>query len=270
MAARPTGRAAEKAAGDSGFFFLAPCPHPELEAHPCMPNHVLLNNIDHKDLRIDTGRSAALGDDVMSAPTFPAEFRNAQAHYPIVFRKTGEGGYQPVVLFGFREGSNLFLQNGRWDAAYLPLAIERRPFLIGVAGDELLVHVDLDDPRVGTGTGEAVFREHGGTTDYLERINSVLLALHQGLQDTPAFVDALLRHELLESFVLDIRLDDGSQNRLAGFHTIHEDRLRALDGTTLDQLHRAGYLEPIYMAIASLSHFRDLIERMNRAHAAGG
>ena len=31
---------------------------------------------------------------------------------------------------------------------------------------------------------------------------------------------------------------------------------------------RAGHLEPIYMAIASLSNFRDLIERMNRAHAA--
>lgn len=234
-----------------------------------MSHHVLLNNIDHKDLRIDTGRSAALGDDVMSAPTFPAEFRNAQAHYPIVFRKTAEGGYQPVVLFGFREGSNLFLENGRWDAAYLPLAIERRPFLIGVAGDELLVHVDLDDPRVRTDAGEAVFREHGGTTDYLERVNSVLLALHQGLQDAPAFIDALLQHDLLESFVLDVQLDDGSQSRLAGFHTLNEDRLRALDGRALEQLHRAGHLESIYMAVASLSHFRDLIERMNRTDAAG-
>jgi hypothetical protein len=234
-----------------------------------MPNHVLLNNIDHKDLRIDTGRSAALGDDVMSAPTFPAEFRNAQAHYPIVFRKTAEGGFQPLVLFGFHEGRNLFLENGRWDAAYLPLAIERRPFLIGVSGDELLVHVDLDDPRVRRDAGEAVFREHGGTTDYLERINSVLLALHQGLQDTPAFIDALLQHDLLESFVLDVQLDGGSQHRLAGFHTINEDRLRALDGNALEPLHRAGYLEPIYMAVASLSHVRDLIERMNRADAAG-
>lgn len=234
-----------------------------------MSNHVLLNNIDHKDLRIDTGHSATLGDDVMSAPTFPAEFRNAQAHYPIVFRKTAEGGFLPVLLFGFREGSNLFLENGRWDAAYLPLAIERRPFLIGVSGEELLVHVDLDDPRVRTDAGEAVFREHGGTTDYLERVNSVLLALHQGLQDAPAFIDALLQHDLLESFVLDVQLENGSQSRLAGFHTLNEDRLSALDGRALEQLHRAGHLEPIYMAVASLSHFRDLIERMNRADAAG-
>lgn len=233
-----------------------------------MSNHVLLNNIDHKDLRIDIAHAAALGDAVMSAPTFPAEFRNVQAHYPIVFRKSGDAGFQPVALFGLHEGSNLFLDGDRWDATYLPLAMERRPFLIGASGDELLVHVDLDDPRIRTDAGEALFREHGGTTDYLDRIQSVLLALHEGLEETPVFVEALLRYGLLESFVLDIRLDDGSQCRLAGFHAIDEDRLRALDGSALEQLHQSGHLEPIYMAIASLSHLRDLIERMNRANGS--
>ena len=49
---------------------------------------MLLNNVDHKDLRVITTRGAEYGDDVMFALTFPAEFRNIQAHYPIVFRKT--------------------------------------------------------------------------------------------------------------------------------------------------------------------------------------
>ena len=233
-----------------------------------MTRHVLLNNIEHKDLRIDTRRSAALGDAVMFAPTFAAEFRNVQAHYPIVFGKTPEGGFQPLALFGLREASNLFLDGERWDAAYLPLAIERQPFLIGASGEELLIHVDLDHPRARAGTGEMLFREHGGTTGFLDHVKSVLLTLHDGLRTTPAFVDALLRHDLLESFVLDVQLEDGSQNRLAGFHTINEDRLAALEAGALEQLHRAGHLESIYMAIASLSHFRDLIERMKRTHAA--
>ncbi|MEL1263002.1 SapC family protein [Pseudoxanthomonas putridarboris] len=234
-----------------------------------MANHALLNNIDHKDLRIDTGRTAALGDDVMFALTFPAEFRNVQAQYPIVFRKTAEGAFQPVALFGFQEGSNLFLDDGRWDATYLPLAIERQPFLIGRDGEELMVHIDLDNPRVGTDSGEPLFREQGGTTEFMDRITSVLLSLHNGLERVPAFVDALLRHELLESFALDVELDDGSLNRLVGFYTINEDRLRALDGAALEQLHRDGHLEPVYMAVASVSRFRDLIERMNRRRVAG-
>ena len=235
-----------------------------------MTNAVLLNNVDHRDLRVDTRRGRGLGDDVMFAPTFPAEFRNVQSHYPIVFRKTAEGAFQPVALFGFEEGENLFLDGERWDASYLPLAIERQPFLIGVQGEELLVHVDLGHPRVSRERGEPVFLAHGGTTGFLERINSVLLALYEGLQDVPAFVSALLEQGLLESFTLDVELDDGSRNRLAGFYTINEDKLAALDGTALEKLHRAGYLQAIYMAVASASNFRTLIERRNRRSVARG
>ena len=37
-----------------------------------MANNVLLNNIDHRDLRVITTRAADYGDDVMFAITFPA------------------------------------------------------------------------------------------------------------------------------------------------------------------------------------------------------
>lgn len=235
-----------------------------------MANSVLLNNIDHKDLRVDTRHGAELGDAVMSSLTFPAEFRSVQTHYPIVFAKQSDGSFQALALFGFEQGQNLFLQGDRWDASYLPMAVERQPFMIGRNGEELHVHVDIEHPRIGQAndSGEAVFREHGGTTEYLEHINSLLLALHQGLQDSRQFVANLLQHDLLESFVLDVQLDDGSDHRLAGFYTINEDKLAALDGDALAALHRAGHLQAIYMVMASLSNFRLLIERMNHRRAA--
>ncbi|NRF65775.1 SapC family protein [Aquincola sp. S2] len=232
-----------------------------------MTRPALLNNIDHRDLRVKTDRAEHFGDAVMSAVTFPAEFRSVQAHYPIVFQKTADGtGFQPLALFGFEAGENLFLGSQGWDAPYVPMAIERDPFLIGRDGDSLLMHVDLDSPRLGVNGagGEALFRAHGGTTDYLDRMNSVLLALHEGLQATPAFITTLLELRLLESFVFDVELDDGSTHRLAGFYTIDEDRLAALDGAVLERLQRAGQLMPIYMAVASLSNFRTLVERRNR------
>ena len=246
-----------------------------LDAAPCAPvtpepmsNNVLLNNVDHRALRVDAGHGASLGDDVMYALTFPAEFRNVQAHYPIVFHRDAGGGFQPLALLGLQQGGNLFLDGARWDATYIPLSVRRQPFLIGVSGDERLIHVDLDHPRVHGG-GQALFHDHGGSTGFLEEIRSVLLALHDGVLATPAFIEALQQHQLLESFVLDVHLDDGSHNRLAGFHTIDEARLQALDGMALEGLARAGHLLPIYMVLASLSRFRDLIERMNRRRAAG-
>ena len=231
-----------------------------------MARHAQLNNIDHRDLRVVTERGAAWGDDIMSALTFPGEFRNLQAHYPIVFQKSADGSVQPVALLGFQPGQNLFLDERGWDALYLPLAIERQPFLIGLSVEgEPMMHIDLDHPRVGQDQGEPLFRTHGGTTEFLDRMASTLQALHEGLQAVPRFVDALLRHELLESFVLDVSLDAGAQHRLAGFYTINEERLSRLDGEVLAALHGDGHLEAIYMAIASLSRFRDLIERVRRA-----
>jgi hypothetical protein len=234
-----------------------------------MARHVLLNNVDHKDLRVDTTRSAALGDDQMFALTFPAEFRNVQACYPIVFHKGANGCFQPVALFGFREGQNLFLEGPGWDAEYIPMSVERQPFLIGrdAAGDAV-IHIDLDSPRVARGGGEALFREHGGTTDYLEHVSSVLQALHEGIATIPPFIDALLHNSLLESFVFDVSVDDGEQRRLAGFYTVHEERLRALDGAALSSLHRAGHLEAAFMAVASLSNLRRLVDRLRRRDAA--
>ncbi|MYM70254.1 peptidase [Pseudoduganella sp. FT55W] len=229
-----------------------------------MTKAVLLNNLEHRDVRVITRRGAEFGDNVMSAVTFPSEFRDVQACFPIVFRKTIDGlGFEPVALFGFQEGENLFLQGDRWDAPYLPMMIERQPFMIGISGDELMVNIDINHPRVSLTEGEEIFKPHGGSTEFLERSNSLLFGIHQGLQGSAGFLAALLQFELLESFVLDVELNDGSQNRLVGFYTINEDRLQALSGEHIGKLHEAGYLAPIYMVLASLSNFRMLIDRKN-------
>ncbi len=231
-----------------------------------MTTPVLLNNVDHHALRVITTRGSRYGDGVMFAMTFPSEFRDLQAHYPIVFRKSEDGvTFEPIALFGFQEGENLFAGPEQWDASYVPLAVQRQPFLIGVGTGELMVHIDLDSPRVSNTEGEAVFRDHGGTTDFLETMNSTLMTIHQGLLATPPFLDALKEYQLLESFVLDVELNDGSQGRLAGFYTINEDRLATLGAEALAHLHQAGHLQAIFMAVASLSQFRALIERKNHA-----
>ena len=54
---------------------------------------------------------------------------------------------------------------------------------------------------------------------------------------------------------------------LSGFYTIHEENLAKLGAEALGSLHARGYLQPIYMVIASMSKLRDLIERKNKRHA---
>lgn len=228
----------------------------------------LLNNITHKDLRVITRRGAQWGDAVMSCPATPDEFRHLQAHYPIVFQKDDQGKFQPIVLFGLEDGENVFLDANGWNAEYLPLAMRRMPFVIGVAEDELRMLVDMSSPRISQGAeGEAVFLPHGGNSEYLEQSNSVLKALHEGIQATPEFVQTLIAHDLLESFVLNVERPDGTQGRLVGLYTIHEERLASLDAATIGLLHQADFLQPIYMVLASMANFSTLI-RLHLAKAA--
>jgi hypothetical protein len=230
----------------------------------------LLNNVSHKDLRVITRRGARWGDDVMSCPVTIDEFRSLQPHYPILFQQDGQGRFQPIVLFGLEDGQNLFLDGERWDADYLPLAMQRMPFSIGVAQDELRMMVEMASPRISRGgDGEAVFLEHGGNTAFLDQANSILRALHEGLQATSEFAQALVSHDLLEPFVFEVEQPDGSRGQLGGLHLIHEERLAALDGATVALLHEADYLQPIYMAMASLSNLPRLARRHGERQVDG-
>jgi len=237
-----------------------------------MAKHILLDNVAHKDLRIITTRSARFGDNIASTSVVPSEFRRVQAEYPIVFREdASEGHFEPVAMLGLERGENLFLEDDRWNARYVPLTIQRQPFLIGfqqqteggVPVKEAVIYIDVDSPRISESEGEAVFLEHGGVSPYLEHVTSVLKAINEGHQYNKGFSDALVQYELLEPFALEVELNNGSKFKLLGFHTIHEEKLNALDGDALASLHSKGYLEHIYMTMASIANFSVLIQEKN-------
>lgn len=237
-----------------------------------MSQHVLLNSIDHKDLKVNTSRSAALGDNLWFSVTFPQEFRSIQAHYPIFFHKdSATGQFYSMALFGFQQDENLFLSDAGWSASYVPLSVRRQPFLIGqqtvredgVERQQRVIHVDLDHPRVSQTEGEALFLPYGGNTPLLDEVGEMLEVIHHGLIDSQRFIDALIEHELLESFTLDIELDNGKKHQMIGFYTINENTLATLSADTLATLHQQGYLQAIYMALASQSKVRDLLNLKN-------
>ena len=242
-----------------------------------MSKHVLLNSVEHLDIKVITDRGAEFGDNVWFTPTFPLEFRSVQAHYPIFFHKdAATGQFFAVALFGFSHQENLFLHDDNWRGYYVPLTVRRQPFLIGqqqvredgVEQTHSVIHIDMASPRVNTDNGEALFLPLGGSSPYLDEVSSMLKTIHLGLQDNKAFVDLLLEHKLLESFTLDVQLDDGSKHQMIGFYTINEETLAGLSAEVLTQLHSKGYLQAIYMAIASQSNVRTLLRLKNQLNSS--
>jgi hypothetical protein len=237
-----------------------------------MARFEMLNNVEHRDVRILTQRSADTGDAVQYVVTFPLELRRAQAHYPIFFQKdSNTGQFFPIILLGFEKGENLFLGPNGWEPPYVPMSILRGPFLIGYQsnpehrdGRQAVITIDMESPLLTSAEdGQPLFLEHGGSTPYLENLTELLEDIQLGLEMNAPFVGALTDNNLIENVTMSITLNDGAERQLLGLYTINEDRLNELDDAAVASLHKAGHLQSIYMIMASHAHFRAMIERRN-------
>ncbi|MEP7243289.1 MAG: SapC family protein [Gammaproteobacteria bacterium] len=238
-----------------------------------MTQHALLNNVAHKDLRVITRHAAEFGDNVGSVVTFPTEYADVQREYPILFRKEkNTGDYLSVALLGFENGENLFLEDGRWNARYIPGVLARGPFLIGFqeratqgeVRSDPVVHVDLDHPRVSTTEGEPLFLENGGRTRYLDRIATILNGLGAGMEVSKLMFAAFTPLDLIEPVKVTVTMSPEEQHVLQGYYTINEDKLAALDGEALVKLNRSGFLHAAFLIVASLSNVKTLIDLKHR------
>ena len=132
-----------------------------------MSNFQILNNVDHKDLRIVEAAGREFGDAIHSCPAYTFEFRDLQVDFPLLLQATDQDGLIPVAVMGFESGENLFLKESEWTALSRPAFMRKGPFLIGQhqsqEGEEVrLLSVDMAHPRVSQGTeGEAVFQPPG-------------------------------------------------------------------------------------------------------------
>lgn len=242
-----------------------------------MSKHVLLDNVRHKDLRVKHKYEKNQGYDISVTRVFPVEFAQLQMEYPIFFSKNPDTGhFEAVALLGFSEHENLYLGDVGWAAAYLPLSIQRHPFLIGfqekaeagIPAREPVVHIDLDHPSVNKDDGELLFLKHGGESAMLERMGSILLTIYQGHEINKSFSQLLVGLDLIESLALEVELKDGTKQNLSGLYTINETVLNGLNANALDVLHQKGHLQNIYMVLASLPNLAKLIERKNQQLSA--
>lgn len=236
-------------------------------------NRVLLNNVDHADLRVIASHGAAFGDAINQALILPTEFEAAQREYPILIRKDAAGAYQAVVLLGLDRDENLFLDETGWNARYVPAVQRRGPFSIALQRDDVdgeprpMIHVDLDHPRVSRDEGERLFLPAGGNSPYLQGVSRTLGQIHDGLEiNGPmfAFYDEL---GLIEPIDVEIKLDDGTSYDLPDVFTIAPDRLAAVTGEPLERLHQSGLLRAAHWIIASMGNIEDLIARKARRGA---
>jgi hypothetical protein len=235
-----------------------------------MTKPVMLNNVDHEELRVAVRHGAAFGDAVNQVLVFPTEFEALQRHYPIFIRRHDSGQFYPIVLLGLDHDENLFLDDHGWQAhLYIPAAQRRGPFTLAPKSaeadtDEPAVQLDLDDPRVGAEDGEPLFLRHGGNAPYLEHVTAVLQTIQHGREAIQPMFAALEALDLIRPVEVEITLDGGDNYVVPDLHTIDEDRLATLVGEQLERFHHSGFLRAAMMAASSVDNVNQLIARKQR------
>ncbi len=234
-----------------------------------MGQHVLLNNVDHHDLRLITRHGQAFGDGVNQALVLPTEFQDIQRHYPIFFRRTESGGFKSIALLGFDADENLFLNGDRWDAAYVPAMHRIAPFLIGQpqaapgqdlpANAEAMILVDPDHARISRGEGEPLFLAQGGNSPALNHVASVLQQVYAGQTLSERMFAAFLETGLLAPVEIELKISERQSFMLKDMLTISRAGLNGLDGATLAALNQAGFLALAFHVLSSMGNLSHMI-----------
>jgi hypothetical protein len=230
---------------------------------------VVLNNVDHHDVRLHRIRGAGNGEAINQVRVFPSEFRDLQRDFPIFFRRD-DSGYQAVAILGLDAGENLYLEgegdNAHWTTRTVPAILDRGPFSIGMGGDggNPMIMVDLAHPWVSREAGEPLFLSHGGNAPAIDRAAAILRTLHAGVEVEQAMFAAFEQAGLIAYLDLDIRLDEATEYKLPELYTIRPDALSHLDGSTLAALNESGFLELAFFVLASHDNLSRLIEAKNR------
>jgi hypothetical protein len=223
----------------------------------------------HKNLGYTEKYGSEYGHQVGAVMILPNEFSKAQREYPILFRKDSETGrFFPVILLGFEENENLFLdENGAWSTRYIPLAMKQGPFLIGLeqeeTGQKLAIYADLNDSRIRQNIASALFNADGNASNTLNEIRDILSARHRGSESLEPMISAFLKHDLLERVIIEIDLANGTTIKFDAGYTVHIEKLIALESEAVVELHKAGFLSLAYNVADSVNNIQSLIDIKN-------
>lgn len=194
-------------------------------------------------------------------------------HYLIAFR-AARAGFQPVVLLGAGDDSNLYVNtDGRWLASYVPEALRGYPFALGGHKEQdkggraekvLCLHREhLLVEEVERKGALPLFNEKGELAVEVQRILEFLTQREQRAAVTSAATNALQDAGLIRPRALTLsRGPDEPPRRLEGVYGIDEKRLNALDTATFTGLRSSGALALAYVQLLSFSRTEHLERRM--------
>jgi len=215
----------------------------------------------HKDTKVKQIDNFNFAKEVNMASIMVHEFSRAASVYPIVFVEDKDKDmFKPVVLFGFDEGENLFVdEENKWKSSYIPAIIRRYPFALAKTDDNgrFTVCIDEESDFVNTDEGQALF-EKDEPAEVMERVKKYLAELQQMDAFTDEFCKFMGSKNMFTPLNMKIKVDNEIKN-ISGAYIINEERLNALSDESYLEMRTKKFVPVIYSHLSSLSQIERLM-----------
>jgi hypothetical protein len=215
----------------------------------------------HKKLLVKPIQNFDFAKNVNMASIMVHEFSRAASVYPIVFvEDKTQDKFKPVVLLGLEDGENLFVQEDKWQASYIPAIIRRYPFALAKTGEDgrFLVCIDEQSELVNKKEGQKLFDEDGTPAEMMERVKKYLGELQQMEVFTENFCKYLAEKNMFTPLNMKVRIGRELRN-ITGAYIVNEERLNSLSDETFLEMRSRKYIPVVYAHLSSISQIERLL-----------
>lgn len=231
-----------------------------------------INNVEtvdkskHAKLRVKENPDFTHAKGMNLAAITLGELSASVCNFPILFVQHPESHQtRPVAIFGLRPGENVFLGETSWESTYVPLLIQRHPFIIGYddrVDDErqLATCINRASPFVSEEEGIALFTPEGEETDFLKSRHTMMRDIFEGERITEDFVRKLQELDMLAPVEILLQPGEGEIRKITGMFTISQRKLRELKPEQVQELFSNEFLAACYLILGSLFQLHRLMQ----------
>ncbi len=229
-----------------------------------------IDSVAHKNTKIKANSTFENGMNMHLCLLQIHEFIAASAEYPMVFIKDPDTGeYRSVAMMGLSPGENLYYGLDKWQADYVPTAIQLHPWGLAASSknpQELALCLDMNSALVNEDEGRALFDEDGKESEYLTKVKEWMGQVHAQTPVTMAFIKHMAELDLFIPKSLTVGLGENTKPlKVDGIYAVDHEALEKLSDEAYLDLRKRNYLPVIFAHLASLNLVGKLARRKSEA-----
>jgi hypothetical protein len=222
---------------------------------------VAVSKEKHAGKRVSELKDFDFAKELNIASVMVHEFSKVAPIYPIVFIEDKDNDkFRAVSLLGLNSGENLFVQDGKWQASYIPSIIRRYPFSLVKTDDEnkYTICIDEESGLINDEDGQELLDKDGNVSELMEKVKRYLTELQQMDMFTEEFVRFLQENNMFTPLNMKVKYNEEIKN-IGGAYVVNEERLNSLSDSKFLEFRDKKYIPAIYAHLGSLSQIERLL-----------